>query len=250
MSRNRRASMSMLAGSQWAAGWAQPGVAADRIQSDLRTHSVGSMSTNARRRVGWRVRGRVRRTSHRATGRGVGGAGRRPAGRHPLMETSADTDEGGPRWPRAAAPDGSTVSGPPRQRRSTSECRYVSGRNVSGPQRKRVTTSAGRNVSGPQRQRSQRQRGATSTSRNVRVVTPAAATSAGRNVSEAQRQSAVTCLRCRRRRTRLFSLNDGTRQTVQNTYKYLCLGVPLFRVSLYFWSPVTTGLLALRVTLD
>ena len=208
------------------------------------------MSTNARRRVGWRVRGRVRRTSHRATGRGVGGAGRRPAGRHPLMETSADTDEGGPRCPRAAAPDGSTVSGPPRQRRSTSECRYVSGRNVSGPQRKRVTTSAGRNVSGPQRQRSQRQRGATSTSRNVRVVTPAAATSAGRNVSEAQRQSAVTCLRCRRRRTRLFSLNDGTRQTVQNTYKYLCLGVPLFRVSLYFWNSVTTGLLALRVTLD
>ena len=143
------------------------------------------------------------------------------------------------------------------QRRSvvTSAAATSAGRNVSGSQRQRAAMSAGRNVSGrndsvAQRQRSQRQRGATSTSRNVRVVTPAAATSAGRNVSEAQRQSAVTCLRCRRRRTRLFSLNDGTRQTVQNTYKYLCLGVPLFRVSLYFWSSVTTGLLALRVTLD
>ena len=138
------------------------------------------MSTNARRRVGWRVRGRVRRTSHRATGRGVGGAGRRPAGRHPLMETSADTDEGGPRCPRAAAPDGSTVSGPPRQRRSTSECRYISGRNVSGPQRKRVTTTAWRNVNVTQRQSrnasgsnvggSQRQRSATSERRNLSTM--------------------------------------------------------------------------------
>ena len=123
------------------------------------------MSTNARRRVGWRVRGRVRRTSHRATGRGVGGAGRRPAGRHPLMETSADTDEGGPRCPRAAAPDGSTVSGPPRQRRSTSECRYISGRNVSGPQRKRVTTSAGRKC-----QRAATSAVATTAWRNVNVL--------------------------------------------------------------------------------
>ena len=145
------------------------------------------MSTNARRRVGWRVRGRVRRTSHRATGRGVGGAGRRPAGRHPLMETSADTDEGGPRCPRAAAPDGSTVSGPPRQRRSTSECRYVSGRNVSGPQRKRVTTSAGRKC-----QRAATSAVATTAWRNVNVTQRQSRNASGSNVGGSQRQRSAT----------------------------------------------------------
>ena len=201
------------------------------------------MSTNARRRVGWRVRGRVRRTSHRATDeasaeladdqRDVTHRWRRQ--RTPTRAVPADH---GPQHPMVAPSAGRHVSVAQRRSVVTSAAATSAGRNVSGSQRQRAA-----NVSGPQTSAV-----ATTAWRNVnvthvRVVTPAAATSAGRNVSEAQRQSAVTCLRRRRRRTRLFSRNDGTRQTD-------CLGVPLFRVSLYFWSPVTTGLLALRVTLD
>ena len=226
-------------------------MAADRIQSDLRRHTQAGrcQQTRVGGSVGAFGGGCVERRTARLDEasaeladdqRDVTHRWRRQ--RTPTRAVPADH---GPQHPMVAPSAGRHVSVAQRRSVVTSAAATSAGRNVSGSQRQRAA-----NVSGPQRQRSQRQRGATSTSRNVRVVTPAAATSAGRNVSEAQRQSAVTCLRRRRRRTRLFSLNDGTRQTVQNTYKYLCLGVPLFRVSLYFWNSVTTGLLALRVTLD
>ena len=116
------------------------------------------------------------------------------------------------------------------------------GSTVSGPQRPRTATTAWRDVSEPQRRAplrqraARRQRAATSASRNVRAArrqqavtsstqrqarnvkrATSSAQRQGRNVGAALRQSAETSagrkagLRCRWRRTRPFSRNDGTR---------------------------------------
>ena len=127
---------------------------------------------------------------------------------HPRVALSADRNVSvaqcqGAVTSTADTSEGRNVSGPQRESDAPSGRRYV-----SGPQRQGAATSASRNVSGPQRES-----GATSASRSVRA----------HNVGAAPRQSAETsawrkaCLLYRRRRTRPFSRNDGTKhmQTVQ-----------------------------------